>query len=409
MQCSISKISDLDRLNIVHFGLFTSPHLITRRERICVNSEPLSEAKFAKYFFEIWNALELTAAAAATPRGGPGDTPAKPSYARFLTLMSFHAFMQEAVDTAIYEVGVGGQSDSTNIAWHKAGIFKKGCPAFTVPQVPQAMDVLQERAIEMGTHLNIVEVLAAVHGLDIKPAEHFQRQNASSAVRLAEPSDRLSALFGQGLENLDWKGRCQTLVTGQQHWYLDGAHTHESLEVACSWFGRVSGTRHLPRVLIFNQRHSSRDSIALLRTVHRIIYTKLGVVFQYAVFCANNTYTDQSCNLELITHNVNPDALQGLILQKKLATVWKELDPDSEVTWLPSIEDAVDYVKEIYNGALKEPGAEIWVTGSFHLVGGTHVEYMSHDLDPLSLCCTCFFVPAHPRSSSLPFSLSSPI
>lgn len=49
------------------------------------------------------------------------------------------------------------------------------------------MDVLQERAIERGTHLNIVEVLAAVHGLDIKPAEHFQRQNASSAVRLAEP------------------------------------------------------------------------------------------------------------------------------------------------------------------------------------------------------------------------------
>ncbi|RAH44067.1 uncharacterized protein BO95DRAFT_191391 [Aspergillus brunneoviolaceus CBS 621.78] len=176
------------------------------------------------------------------------------------------------------------------------------------------MDVLQERAIERGTHLNIVEVLAAVHGLDIKPAEHFQRQNASLAIRLAETVltrlgvaaaddccefDRLPALFGQGLENLDWKGRCQTLVTGQQHWYLDGAHTHESLEVACSWFGRVSGTKNLPRELIFNQQHSSRDPIALLRTVHRIIYTKLGVVFQYAVFCANNTYTDQSCNLEV--------------------------------------------------------------------------------------------------------------
>ncbi|OJK02997.1 hypothetical protein ASPACDRAFT_50421 [Aspergillus aculeatus ATCC 16872] len=334
-------------------GLFTSPHLITVRERIRINSEPLSEAKFAKYFFEVWNALELTAAA-ATPRGGPGNTPPKPSYARLLTLMSFHVFMQGSL--GIDHVNALGNTID-QIAWHKAGIFKKGCPAFTVPQVPEAMD----------------------------PAEHFQRQNASLAVRLAETvltrlgiaaaddcceSDRLPALFGQGLENLDWKGRCQALVTGQQHWYLDGAHTHESLEVACSWFGRVSGTRNLPQVLIFNQQHSSRDPIALLRTVHRILYTKLGFVFQYAVFCANSTYKDQSCNLELYNHNVNPDALQRLILQKKLATVWKELDPDSEVAWLPSIEDAVDYVKEIHNGAFKEPGAEILVTGSFHLVGG---------------------------------------
>ncbi|KAI8306599.1 Folylpolyglutamate synthase [Colletotrichum sp. SAR11_59] len=72
--------------------------------------------------------------------------------------MSFHVFMQENVDAAIYEVGVGGELDSTNIihqpvavaittlgidhvqtlgntieqiAWHKAGIMKKGCPAFT--------------------------------------------------------------------------------------------------------------------------------------------------------------------------------------------------------------------------------------------------------------------------------------
>ncbi|RAH86292.1 Mur ligase [Aspergillus japonicus CBS 114.51] len=342
IECLGYSISDLDRLNIVHVagtkgkgttcayvdsilqqyrmsygtpckvGLFTSPHLTTVRERIRINSEPLSEAKFAKYFLEVWNALELTAAKA-------------PSYARLLTLMSFHVFMQEEVDTAIYEVGVGGQWDSTNvfanpaatgisslgidhvnalgstidqIAWHKAGIFKK--------------------AIERGTHLNIVEVPSAIRGLDIKPAEHFQRQNASLAVRLTETvltrlgiaaaddcceSDRLPALFDQGLENLDWKGRCRTLVTGQHHWYLDGAHTHESLEVACSWFGRVSGTQNLPRVLIFNQQHSSRDPVALLRTVHRIIYDNLGVVFQYAIFRVNSTYKDQSCNPELVNHN----------------------------------------------------------------------------------------------------------
>jgi folylpolyglutamate synthase len=77
--------------------------------------------------------------------------PDKPAYFRFLTLVAFHALMQENVDVAILEVGVGGEYDSTNIienpivcgitalgldhvtvlgntidsiAWHKAGIIK---------------------------------------------------------------------------------------------------------------------------------------------------------------------------------------------------------------------------------------------------------------------------------------------
>ncbi|CAI0655452.1 unnamed protein product [Colletotrichum noveboracense] len=130
-------------------GLYTSPHLVSVRERIRINSEPISEELFTQYFFEVWDALS------AKQELGYEE---KPTYFRFLTLMSFHVFMQENVDAAIYEVGVGGELDSTNIidqpvavaittlgidhvqtlgntieqiAWHKAGIMKRGCPAFT--------------------------------------------------------------------------------------------------------------------------------------------------------------------------------------------------------------------------------------------------------------------------------------
>lgn len=226
--------------------------------------------------FDVWNALETTAVTEGL------DPSLKPSYFRFLTLMSFHVFMSEGVDTAIYEVGVGGELDSTNaiaqpavagvttlgidhvatlgdtidkIAWHKAGIFKRGCPAFTVEQVPEAMRVLEQRATEKEVELTTVDIIPALRSVNIKPSEDFQSKNASLAVALAHTvleklgmslkydANLLTKGLVRGLEAVVWRGRCETLMRGQQHWHLDGAHTEESLEVACSWFGRVSQER----------------------------------------------------------------------------------------------------------------------------------------------------------------------
>ncbi|KAL8837787.1 MAG: hypothetical protein Q9170_002405, partial [Blastenia crenularia] len=160
-------------------GLYTSPHLRFVRERIRINNEPLSEHMFAKYFFETWDRLEES----AKTRGEPTDKLAKPSYFRFLTLMAFHTYTSEGVDTAIFECGIGGEYDSTNvifsptatgitslgidhvqilgntieqIAWHKAGIMKRGTPAYTVPQLPAAEEVLYNRAAEKSVHLTTV-------------------------------------------------------------------------------------------------------------------------------------------------------------------------------------------------------------------------------------------------------------
>ena len=140
-------------------GLYTSPHLLSVRERIRINSKPISEELFTRYFFEVWDKLETAAQAREA------DKRIKPVYFRFMTLLAFHTFVREQVDVAVLEVGVGGEFDSTNIvttpavtgitslgidhvgvlggtieeiAWHKGGIPKDGSPAYTVfsPKAP---------------------------------------------------------------------------------------------------------------------------------------------------------------------------------------------------------------------------------------------------------------------------------
>lgn len=83
-------------------GLYTSPHLIEYTERIRINSVPLSKEKFAERFFEVWDCVGL---------GGRGQ----PRPLQFLALVSFHAFIKESVDAAIYETHHGGEYDVTNI------------------------------------------------------------------------------------------------------------------------------------------------------------------------------------------------------------------------------------------------------------------------------------------------------
>ncbi|NWZ98958.1 FOLC protein, partial [Nesospiza acunhae] len=144
----------------------SSPHLVQVRERIRINGQPISKDLFNKYFWLVYNRLEETKDPAHA---------SMPAYFRFLTIMAFHVFLQEKVDLAVVEVGIGGTYDCTNIirapvvcgvsslgidhtsilgdtmekiAWQKGGIFKPGVPAFTVAQPEQPLEVLRERAQE---------------------------------------------------------------------------------------------------------------------------------------------------------------------------------------------------------------------------------------------------------------------
>jgi folylpolyglutamate synthase len=246
------------------------------RERLLINNAAISEDVFARYFFEVWERLEESAI-----REGLDPTH-KPVYFRFLTLMSFHVFLSEQVDVAIYEVGVGGELDSTNvvetpavtgitllgidhtvvlgdtidkIAWHKAGIFKTGSPAFTVPQVLAAMEVVEQRAREKGVRLEKVDHHPEIDAVNFKSGASFQRMNASLAIRLAaaalerfgyalpDIAENLPAGFVLGLNEVEWRGRCELKVENLAEWYLDGAHTYDSLKVAVEWFAEMVQSR----------------------------------------------------------------------------------------------------------------------------------------------------------------------
>ncbi|KAK5731449.1 hypothetical protein LTR17_011411 [Elasticomyces elasticus] len=190
-------------------GCLTSPHVTTVRERIRLNAQPITEESFAFHFWTLWEKMR-----SAEPPVRPHVVlPPMLGYPGFVALLAFHIFAEEAVDVAILERGMGGETDSTNvitspiatgitelgldhtnrlgnklesIAWHKSGIFKPGVPAFSVPQREAAARVLRDRAREKGVELHFVDdTFLTDNHIKIAPNERFQRHNASLALTLA--------------------------------------------------------------------------------------------------------------------------------------------------------------------------------------------------------------------------------
>lgn len=196
--------------------------------------------------------------------------------------MSWHAFLQEGVDCAVYETGIGGEFDATNIverpvasgistlgidhvfvlgdtvdkiAWHKAGIMKTGSPAFTVEQVPPAAEVLQDRAKEKSVDLKALSVDERLVGVKIRPDAVFQKKNATLAIALAETAlsklgvdvgsehGSLPKEFVDGLEKTVFRGRCEVKEEDHVKWLVDGAHTADSLKMSASWFASETSNR----------------------------------------------------------------------------------------------------------------------------------------------------------------------
>ena len=159
-------IETLLRARGLRTGLFTSPHLSSIRERICVDGEPLSAERFADAYDEVRPYLELV----------DQDQPAALSFFEVLTAMAFAVFADAPVDVAVIEVGVGGTWDCTNvadgavavvtpisidhvrylgntvtsIAADKAGIIKPGAVAVLAQQPLDAAEVLLRRVAEVG-------------------------------------------------------------------------------------------------------------------------------------------------------------------------------------------------------------------------------------------------------------------
>ncbi|KAJ0742824.1 putative tetrahydrofolate synthase [Helianthus annuus] len=294
-------------------GLFTSPHLIDVKERFRLNGLEISEEQFLLYFWGTWNQLKDKVTE---------DLPMPPLF-QFLTLLGLKIFVSEKVDVAIIEVGIGGKNDSTNviqdpvvcgiaslgfdhmeilgdtlgkIALQKAGIFKPKVPAFTVPQLPEAMAVLKQRAHELEVPLQVVTQLTyeRLNGVKLSLSGDHQLVNAGLAVSLCKSwlntkgewerlfkrdiaDDSLPEAFLRGLSTAHLSGRAQIVhdvslglnnnqiktdesCHGELIFYLDGAHSPESMDACAKWFSNVVNEKVHRPVPLFSKGRNINES-----------------------------------------------------------------------------------------------------------------------------------------------------
>jgi dihydrofolate synthase/folylpolyglutamate synthase len=149
-------------------GLYTSPHLVRINERIRISGKEISDDDFALLHAVVDRTAERLVE--------EGALPWHPSFFEMLTAMAFEYFAQRRVDIAVLEVGMGGRLDATNvieprvsiitdisldhqkflgntvaeIAGEKAGIIRPGGVVVTLPQQPQANDVIGNTILELG-------------------------------------------------------------------------------------------------------------------------------------------------------------------------------------------------------------------------------------------------------------------
>jgi dihydrofolate synthase/folylpolyglutamate synthase len=249
-------------------GLNTSPHLERINERIRISGEEIADERFAEIFTRVHAVIEELLA--------EGKLRAHPTYFECVTALAFEAFAREHVDFAVIEVGLGGRLDATNvvsplvsivtridfdhenflghslreIAGEKAGILKPQVPAVFAAQLPEAREVLLERAkelrcpvVETGEVFSVeneamesglarataVEIASGkTFSLEPRLAGRFQLQNALNAVAAARILQNRNYRITDenietGIATTEWPGRLERLQT-RPDVYLDGAH-----------------------------------------------------------------------------------------------------------------------------------------------------------------------------------------
>lgn len=149
-------------------GLYTSPHLVRINERIRVNGKEIGDDEFASLQGEVDRVAEKLV--------GSAELPWHPSFFEMMTAIGFEYFARQQVDLAVLEVGMGGRLDATNvvepwvsvitdisldhqkylgntvgeIAREKVGIIRSGGAVVTLPQQPEANDVIGNTILELG-------------------------------------------------------------------------------------------------------------------------------------------------------------------------------------------------------------------------------------------------------------------
>ena len=365
-------------------GLYTSPHLERINERIRLNGEPVSDNAFAEAWTRVHASIESLMAS--------GKLAAHPTYFECVTAMAFLIFAERRIDFAIYEVGLGGRLDSTNIvtpqvaiitpidfdhenflghsiaeiAAEKAGIIKSDATVVSSVVRPEARAVVAQKCTEMRARLVDVneewrlEEKPPAAGfyravatskdsrvkLIIAPslAGRFQLQNALAAATaarvLSENGDFWidDKTIERGIANVRWPGRLERLSENPAI-YFDGAHNPAGArELLKFWQDNFAGRRI---VLVYGaMRDKAVDEIA-------------GVLFPHA-------------HQVILTEPQQPRAISAALLSEMTAHL------TSHPAVIPNSVEAFDRASEI-----AREGDAVFVTGSLYLIG--ELRALCHD------------------------------
>jgi dihydrofolate synthase/folylpolyglutamate synthase len=275
-----ATLASILRASGLKTGLYTSPHLIRINERIRINGEPISDDDFAGLHGEVDRVAERLVE--------NKELPWHPSFFEMMTGIAFAYFARERVQIAVLEVGMGGRLDATNvveprvsviadisldhqkflgdtvgeIAREKVGIIRRGGVVVTLPQQPEANDVIGNTILD----LDAIGVSATQYVPPVSPASpeyrvpsteggaawsqyplqvmgkqilirtplvgRHQLRNVALAIAAAEELNKLGFVaitpesIEQGIRETRWPGRFQ-VIPAHEGWpdvILDVAH-----------------------------------------------------------------------------------------------------------------------------------------------------------------------------------------
>jgi dihydrofolate synthase/folylpolyglutamate synthase len=278
--------------NDYRVGLYTSPHVLDLHERIVVDSKKIAKSQMLKLINRIHAPVEKLSKTDS------------PSFFEVMTALAFMHFVDEEVDIAVIETGLGGRLDSTNvikphvvgitslsidhqaqlgdsigsIAAEKAGIFKRGVPVISVEQEPAAMKVLKSEALKMKAPLMVT-------GKDIDFSHRFETSREDgphTRICLTTPNSKFEHL------RVPLHGTHQAINCGlalamldklkESGYTIDTEKAKRGLkEVSLS--GRMEMVYDNPRILI-DAAHNAASIRALIHAIgQNVPYDSMVVIF----------------------------------------------------------------------------------------------------------------------------------
>ncbi len=296
-----STIAFMRELFVAHgktVGTFTSPHIVSIHDRICINGAPVSDADFIRLADQV-----------KTMEQELLETHDQLSFFELLTLIALLYFKEQGVDLVLLEVGIGGLLDTTNvvtgeiavitsigldhqetlgdsleaIAEQKAGIFKLGKSAVIANLAPEAQIVCQKVSEDLGVTLyqadkdfsfkegQFSSSLAELRQLKLGLEGVYQEENAALALQtfllfMAQRDEKVDQeAVRAALQATKWAGRLEAVT---EHIYLDGAHNLPALERLVEFIQEKIQQGYQPQILFGALKRKDYSGMLTYLTEH---------------------------------------------------------------------------------------------------------------------------------------------